>query len=165
MYKSIYKQTFTHTCVEYNSMHFGTGCLGRMWPYYPKLWQIFSVDFRGSFFYFRYIGVSSYCSHRDHCVYADQQSDQTLSASGISQLKSNEAIVLVKKQNEAIVLVIKIKPSEALSSLKQYKRTRHSLCLLTINVISNTKEYKRTDGPTRLPVDKLQYINLPPYFL
>ena len=146
-------------------MHFGTGCLGRMWPYYPKLLQIFSVDFRGCFFYFRYIGVSSYCSHRDHCVYADQQSDQTLSASGISQLKSNEAIVLVKKQNEAIVLVIKIKPSEALSSLKQYKRTRHSLCLLTINVISNTKEYKRTDGPTRLPVDKLQYINLPPYFL
>ena len=69
--------------------------------------------------------MSSYCSHRDHCVYADQQSDQTLSASGISELKSNEAIVLVKKQNEAIVLVIKIKPSEALSSLKQYKRTRH----------------------------------------
>ena len=89
-----------------------------MWPYYSKLWQIFSVDFRGIFFYFRYIGVSSYCSHRDHCVHADQQSDQT---------KSNEAIVLVKKQNEAIVLVIKIKPSEALSSLKQYKRTRHSL--------------------------------------
>ena len=56
------------------------------------------------------------------------------------------------------MLVIKIKPSEALSSLKQYKRTRHSLCLLTINVISNAKEYKRTDGPTRLPVDKLQYI-------
>ena len=149
MYKSIYKQTFTHTCVEFDSMHFGAGCLGRMWPYYPKLWQIFSVDFRGIFFYFRYISVSSCCSHRDHCVHADQQSDQTLSASGISQLKSNEAIVLVKKQNEAIVLVIKIKPSEALSSLKQYKRTRHSLCLLTINVISNAKEYKRTDGPTR----------------
>ena len=160
MYKSIYKQTFTHTCVEFDSMHFGAGCLGRMWPYYPKLWQIFSVDFRGIFLYFRYIGVSSYCSHRDHCVHADQQSDQTLSASGISQLKSNEAIVLVKKQNEAIVLVIKIKPSEALSLLKQYKRTRHSLCLLTINVISNAKEYKRTDGPTSLPVDKLQYINL-----
>ena len=155
MYKSIYKQTFTHTCVEFDSMHFGAGCLGRMWPYYPKLWQIFSVDFRGIFLYFRYIGVSSYCSHRDHCVHADQQSDQTLSASGISQLKSNEAIVLVKKQNEAIVLVIKIKPSEALSLLKQYKRTRHSLCLLTINVISNAKEYKRTDGPTSLPVDKL----------
>ena len=102
--------------------------------------------------------MSSYCSHRDHCVHADLQSDQTLSASGISQLKSNEAIVLVKKQNGAIVLVIKIKPSEALSSLKQYKRTRHSLCLLTINVISNAKEYKRTDGPTCLPVDKLQYI-------
>ena len=147
MYKSIYKQTFTHTCVEFDSMHFGAVCLGRMWPYHPKLWQIFSVDFRGIFFYFRYIGVSSYCSHRDHCVHADQQSDQTLSASGISQLKSNEAIVLVKKQNEAIVLVIKIKPSEALSSLKQYKRTRHSLCLLTINVISNAKEYKRTDPP------------------
>ena len=120
--------------------------------------------------------MSSYCSHRDHCVHADQQSDQVLSASGISQLKSNEAIVLVKKQNEAIVLVkkqneaivlvIKIKPSEALSSLKQYKRTRHhSLCLLTINVISNAKEYKRTDGPTGLPVDKLQYINLLPYFV
>ena len=165
MYKSIYKQTFTHTCVEFDSMHFGAGCLGRMWPYYPKLWQIFSVDFRGMFFYFRYIGVSSHCSHRDHCVHADQQSDQTLSASGVSQLKSNEAIVLVKKQNEAIVLVIKIKPSEGVSSLKQYKRTRHSLCLLTINVISNAKEYKRTDGPTRLPVDKLQYINLLPYFI
>ena len=122
MYKSIYKQTFTHTCVEFDSMHFGAGCLGRMWPYYPKLLQIFSVDFRGIFFYFRYIGVSSYCSHRDHCVHADQQSDQILSASGISQLKSNEAIVLVKKQNEAIVLVIKIKPSEALSSLKQHKQ-------------------------------------------
>ena len=117
MYKSIYKQTFTHTCVEFDSMHFGAGCLGRMWPYYPKLWQIFSVDFRGIFFYFRYIGVSSHRVHRDHCVRAHQQSDQTLSASGISQLKSNEAIVLVKKQNEAIVLVIKIKPSEALSSL------------------------------------------------
>ena len=102
-------------------MHFGAGCFGRMWPYYQKLWQIFSVDFRGIFFYFRYIGVSSYCSHRDHCVHADQQSDQTLSASRISQLNSNEAIVLVKKQNEAIVLVIKIKPSEALSWLKQYK--------------------------------------------
>ena len=99
MYKSIYKQTFTHTCVEFDSMHFGAGCLGRMWPYYPKLWQIFSVDFRGIFFYFRYIGVSSYCSHRDHCVHADQQSDQTLSASGISQLKSNEAIVLLTSQN------------------------------------------------------------------
>ena len=92
-------------------MHFGAGCLGRMWPYYPKLWQIFSVDFRGIFFYFRYIGVSSYCSHRDHCVHADQQSDQTLSASGISQLKSNEAIVLVvykyylQRLNEAAVLV------------------------------------------------------------
>ena len=80
-----------------------------MWPYYPKLWQIFSVDFRGIFFYFRYIGLV-------HIVLAgtivftlhDQQSDQTLSASGISQLKSNEAIALVKKQNEAIVLVIKI---------------------------------------------------------
>ena len=148
-------------------MHFGAGCLGRMWPYYPKLWQIFSVDFRGIFFYFRY--NKYWCEFvlfsRDHCVHADQQSDQTLSASGISQLKSNEAIVLVKKQNEAIVLVIKIKPSEALSSLKQYKRTRHSLCLLTINVISNAKEYKRTDGPTRLPVDKLQYINLLPYFI
>ena len=99
MYKSIYKQTFTHTGVEFDSMHFGAGCLGRMWPYYPKLWQIFSVDFRGIFFYFRYIGVSSYCSHRDHCVHADQQSDQTLSASGISQLKSNEAIVLLTSQN------------------------------------------------------------------
>ena len=165
MYKSIYKQTFTHTCVKFDSMHFGAGCLGRMWPYYPKLWQIFSVDFRGIFFYFRYIGVSSHRVHRDRCVHADQQSDQTLSASGISQLKSNEAIVLVKKQNEAIVLVIKIKPSEALSSLKQYKRTRHSLCLLTINDISNAKEYKRTGGPTRLPVDKLQYINLHPYFI
>ena len=146
-------------------MHFGAGCLGRMWPYYPKLWQIFSLGFRGIFFYFGYIGVSSYCSHRDHCVHADQQSDQTLSPSGVSQLKSNEAIVLVKKQNEAFVLVIKIKPSEALFLLKQYKRTRHSLCLLTINVISNAIEYKRTDGPTRLPVDKLQYINLLPYFI
>ena len=151
MYKSIYKQTFTHTCVEFDSMHFGAGCLGRMWPYYPKLWQIFSVDFRGIFFYFRYIGVSSYCSHRDHCVHADQQSDPTLSASGISQLKSNEAIVLVKKQNEAIVVVIKIKPSEALSSLKQCRRTRHSLCLLTINVISNAKNTnERTDPPVCL---------------
>ena len=28
MYKSIYKQTFTHTCVEFDSMHFGAGCLG-----------------------------------------------------------------------------------------------------------------------------------------
>ena len=102
--------------------------------------------------------MNSYCSHRDHCVHADQQSDQTLSASGISQLKSNEAIVLVKKQNGAIVFVIKLKLSEALFSLKQHKRTRHSLCLLTINVISNAKDYKRTDGPTRLPVDKLQYI-------
>ena len=77
MYKSIYKQTFTHTCVEFDSMHFGAGCLVRMWPYYPKLRQIFSVDFRGTSFYFRYIGVSSYCSHRDHCVHADQQSDQS----------------------------------------------------------------------------------------
>ena len=127
------------------------GCLGRMWPYYPKLCQIFSVDFRGIFFYFRYIGVSSYCSCRDYCVHADQQSDQTLSASGISQLKSNEAIALVKKQNEAIVLVIKIKPSEALPSLKRYKRTRHSLCLLTINVISTQKNTnERTDPPVCL---------------
>ena len=118
-----------------------------------QLWQIFSVDFRGIFFYFRYIGVSSYCSHRDHCVHVDQQSDQTLSASGISQLKSNEAIVLVKKQNEAIVLVIIIKPSEALSSLKQYKRTRHSLCLLTINVAAvlvKNKRFLQTTGRTLL---------------
>ena len=114
---ALYKQTFTHTCVEFDGMHFGAGCftcLGRMWPYYPQLWKMFSVDFRGIFFYFRHVGVSSYCSHRDHCVHADQQSDQILSASGISQLKSSEAIVLVKKQNEAIVLVIKIKPSRSI---------------------------------------------------
>ena len=124
MYKSIYKQTFTHTCVELDSMHFGAGCLGRMWPYYPKLWQIFSVHFRGISFYFRYIGVSSYCSHRDHCVHAD---------------------------NNLIRHYLRVVTSEALSSLIQYKRTRHSLCLLTINVISNAKNSnKRTDPPVCL---------------
>ena len=51
--------------------------------------------------------MSSYCSHRDHCGHVDQQSVQTLTASGISQLKSNESIVLVKK-NKAIALVLDI---------------------------------------------------------
>ncbi len=113
MYKSTYKQTFIHTCIEFNTDYTFRGSCGHIHTCIEfntdyTLWQIFSVDFRGISFYFRYIGVSSYCSHRDHCVHADQQSDQILSAS-VSQLKSNEAIVLVKKLNEAIVLV-KIKP-------------------------------------------------------
>ena len=56
---------------------------------------------------------------------------------GITQLKSNEAIVLVKKLNEAIVLV-KIKPSEAIVLAKTNKR-RHNVCLVTVN-----KLYKQT---------------------
>jgi hypothetical protein len=51
--------------------------------------------------------MSSYCPHRDHRGHVDQQSVQTLTASGISQLKSNEAIVLVKN-NKAIVLVLDV---------------------------------------------------------
>ena len=120
MYKSIYKQIFTHTCIEFDSMHFGAGCLGRMWPY-PKLWQIFSVDFRGIFFYFRYIGVSSYCSHG------------TIVFTLINNVIRHYLRVGSRNSNQTKPLCSS--KSKALSSLKQYKRTRHSLCLLTINVI------------------------------
>ena len=93
-------------------MHFGAGCLGRMWPYYPKLWQIFSVDFRGISFYFRYIGVSSYGSHRNHCVHAYQQSDQTLSASVHNNVRieqdSTRLEVCINFRNTMLMLLFQL---------------------------------------------------------